>query len=240
MVETTPRIWPGQVEEGNFSLTQVRALSSVARSEVFWAFSPTEPRSANEIASLIRRTRPTVRYHVNELIKADMLVAVQTRRRRSRTEEAYVHRIVRGYTPGPPYDKDYLAEMHRGLAAIFRHTEREREACLITGNEEPAYGVNHSFRQAYLRLSPEKIEILKKELSDVIYKYWGNEDAEGTMVHVMGLICPTLAESQDRFRTLTGKEITGSDESDLSQRDLIRSASYSWPDPSITAEPSGD
>src|SRR5687767_4085828 len=116
---------PGQVLTANFSLVQVRALSSVARSEVFWAFSPTEPRSANDVAAALRRTPPTVRYHVNELIKADMLLAVETRRRRSRTEEAYVHRIVRGYTPAPPYDKEYLEEMHRGLAAIFRHAERE-------------------------------------------------------------------------------------------------------------------
>jgi hypothetical protein len=95
-------LWPGQVDRAIFTLAQVRALSSVVRSEVFWAFSAFEPRSTNEVATAIRRTSPTVRYHVNELLKADMLIAVETRKKRSRIEEAYVHKMVRGYTPAPP------------------------------------------------------------------------------------------------------------------------------------------
>jgi hypothetical protein len=208
MVEQLPSIWPGQIEKANFSLDQVRALSSVARSEVFWAFSPTEPRSANEVAQAIRRSSPTVRYHINELIKADMLFSVETRRRRSRTEEAYVHRIVKGYTPPPPYSQDYLTEMHRGLAAIFRHAEREREALLVTGNEDPDFARKHIFRHAYLRLGPEKVAKLNQEMVELIYRYWDQEDPEGISMHLFGFTCPTLGESQERFLATTGKEIT--------------------------------
>jgi len=207
-------LWPGQVDRAIFTLAQVRALSSVVRSEVFWAFSAFEPRSTNEIAVAIRRTPPTVRYHVNELLKADMLLAVETRKKRSRIEEAYVHKMVRGYTPAPPYEKEYMNEMNRGLAAILRSMEKEREACLAVGDEDTAFDKFNLFRHSYLKLSPAKIAELRKRIAELADEEWGSEDEsdDGIAIHVVGYFAPTIMESQLHYRKVTGQDLAHRDD----------------------------
>jgi hypothetical protein len=202
-----PELWPGQDEEIIFNLVQLRALSSVARSEVFWAFSNIEPRSTNEVAVAIRRTSPTVRYHVNELLKANMLLAVETRKRRSRTEEAYVHSFVKGYTPRPPFEKEYIDEMNRGLSGILRSLEKERAAGMLVANEEPSYYQIMQFRHEFLRLGPKEIQELRKKLADLIYEYDDKQDPNGVSIHLAGFMAPVYWESQAKYFELTGKQL---------------------------------
>lgn len=206
------KLWPGQIEEGLFTLEQLRALSSVARAEVFWAFSSLEPRSTKEVAAAIRRTPPTVRYHTNELIKVGLLLAVETRKRRSRTEEAYVHRLARGYTPRPPFSKEYREEMNRGLGAILRSIEQERAAALVVCNEDGDYYNWISFRHIYVRLRPEKIAEMRKKLHEVIYMYLDDDDPDGIAMHGVGYLAPVVSESRSRYMELTGNELANGDE----------------------------
>ena len=112
--------WPGQIERGILDLAQVRALASPARAEVYYAFSAEEPLSTNEVAVSLRRAAPTVRYHVNELMKAGLLLDVESRKRHARTESAYVHAMVYAFTARPPYEPEYLEEIHKGFEAILR------------------------------------------------------------------------------------------------------------------------
>lgn len=200
-------LWPGQIERAYLDLDQVRALASVVRSEVYWAFQTLEPMSTNDVAKVLRRAAPTVRYHVNELLKVDLLLAVETRKRRSRTEDAYVHRIAKAFTPPPPYDEDYLAEMNRGFAAILRAMERERASALATANEFPTFYENTLFRQSVIRVSPERIPELRQELADIISKYSKANDEQGTLVRITTYMAPLFGESERQFRETTGRDL---------------------------------
>jgi len=203
------KLWPGQVEKGFFTLEQVRALSSVARAEVFWAFTGAEPRSTNDVAEAIGRAAPTVRYHVNELVKADLLLVAETRKRHSRTEEAYVHKLLWGYTPRPPMDREYLVEVMRGFASIMKAMELERTAALLVSNEDQPFYDNTAFRHAFVRLSPAKMADLRAKLEKVVYEYRDDEDDEGIVVHIVGFMAPVILESRRRYKELAGRDLPG-------------------------------
>ncbi|HRF59514.1 MAG TPA: helix-turn-helix domain-containing protein [Fimbriimonadaceae bacterium] len=200
-------LWPGQIDEAYLDLNQVRALASVVRSEVYWAFQTAEPLSTGDVARLLRRAAPTVRYHVNELLKVDLLLAVETRKRRSRIEDAYVHRIARAFTPRPPYDEEYLAEMNRGFAAILRAMERERASALTAANEDPPFYEHTFFRQTVIRIAPDRLRELRQELADLVTRYGKVRDEDGTLVRVAAYMDPLIGESERHFRTITGREL---------------------------------
>lgn len=202
------KLWPGQEEVLIFNLAQLKSLSSIARSEVFWAFSATDPKSTTDIAAAINRTAPTVRYHVNELVKADMLVVAGTRKRRSRTEELYVQKFHWGYTSKPPYDPEYLDEINRGFAAICRAMNRERAATTIVGNIDlPFYSKTH-FTHAFIKLGPEKLKELDKRFRELINEFDDAEEDGEDVLHIATFFAPVLQVSQRRYRELTGNELT--------------------------------
>ncbi len=202
------KLWPGQEEVVTFDLAQLKSLSSIARSEVFWAFSATEPKSTTDIAATIRRTAPTVRYHVNELIKANMLVVAGTRKRRSRTEELYVQKFHWGYTSRPPYEPEYVEEINRGFAAICRAMDRERAASNIVGNIDlPYHDINH-FVHAFIKLTPDKAKLLSKRFKELLKEFDQMEDEAGEVIHISTYFSPVLQVSQRHYRELTGEELS--------------------------------
>ncbi|MBC8066171.1 MAG: helix-turn-helix transcriptional regulator [Chlorobia bacterium] len=199
--------WPGQIEEALFDLAQVRALASVVRAEVYWTFSTDEPMSTADVAKAISRGAATVRYHVNELLKADMLIAVETRKRKARTEDAYVHKIINGYTPRPPYEPDYLEAIHKGFTAIQRYTSREREAVYAVSNIEHDFYQLQLYRRSTIRLAPDQIAKLRRKLADVVYEFVPLSDPAGIQVNVSTYMSPTKGESERRYQELTGHEL---------------------------------
>jgi len=214
LVMPPPKLWPGQVEKAFFTLEQVRALSSAVRAEVLWAFSSVEPRSTNEVAEAIQRTAPTVRYHVNELLKADLLIVAETRKKRSRTEEAYVHKISWGYTPKPPFEKEYMAQMHRGLSSIFKAMDKERAMALVTSNEETSYYDNTAFQHTFVRISPAKIALIRQKIFDLVDILVDEDDEHGVAVHIAGFMAPVVMESRRKYKSLTGRELDLADRED--------------------------
>lgn len=202
------KLWPEQEEVVTFNLAQLKSLSSIARSEVFWAFSATDPMSTTDVAAAIQRTAPTVRYHVNELVKAEMLVVAGTRKRRSRTEELYVQKFHWGYTSRPPYDPEYLEEINRGFAAICRAMDRERAAATIVGNIDlPFYQKTH-FTHAFIKLAPERMQELAKRFRDLISEFDDAEEAGEDVLHIATFFAPVMQVSQRRYRDLTGNELS--------------------------------
>ncbi|HLO99686.1 MAG TPA: helix-turn-helix domain-containing protein, partial [Fimbriimonas sp.] len=84
-------LFPGQVERIDLTIEQVRVLSSEIRNEVFYSYQKREPRSVAEVANGLGKSAQTVHYHTNELADAGLLIAVEERKVRSRTEKLYVH-----------------------------------------------------------------------------------------------------------------------------------------------------
>lgn len=57
--------------------------------------------SVSDIAKEIGKSAQTVRYHVNALIELDLILVVDERKRRSRTENLYVRKAVESSTQVP-------------------------------------------------------------------------------------------------------------------------------------------
>jgi hypothetical protein len=191
--------WPGQVERGILDLAQVRALASPARSEVYYAFSAEEPMSTSEVAVSLRRAAPTVRYHVNELVKANLLLDVETRKRHARTESAYVHSMVYAFTARPPYPPEYLEEIHKGFGAILRTMERERKTSLAVAQIDPGFYDFVGFRHNFITLPADQLARFKSRMYEVLEEFEQYADPEGILTHVVSYISPVIAESLPRL-----------------------------------------
>lgn len=191
--------WPGQVERGILDLVQVRALASPARAEVYYAFSAEEPLSTHEVAISLRRAAPTVRYHVNELVKAGLLLDVESRKRHARTESAYVHAMVYAFTARPPYEPEYLEEIHKGFGAILRTMERERKTCLAVAQIDPDFYNFVGFRHNFITLPPEHLTRFKARMYEVLGEFEQYADPNGILTHVVSYISPVIAESLPRL-----------------------------------------
>lgn len=199
--------WPGQIEQGTFDLAQVRALSSVVRAEIYYTFNPDEPLSTADVARAVGRGAATVRYHVNELLKVDLLMPVETRKRHARTEDAYVHRFAIGLTSLPPWTPEYLAAINRGFEALVRKMIRERAATMAVANLQPDYYPLNLFRIATLRLNEHQIGELRKKLADLVFEYLPKQDPNGLKMEVAGYLAPSKQDSERKFFELTGSKL---------------------------------
>lgn len=201
--------WPGQIGYGIYTLEQVKALASSVRAEVFWSFAADRPLSTLEIAQMLKRSPSTVRYHANELIKADLLMVVETRKRRSRTEEAYVHRIVEGFTARPPWEPNYMEEVNRGFDSILRGMSRERRLSYEVSNLDPDFYSNIFYNRYTVRLSPANIAKLRKKMRDLMVEFDQLDDPKGMRIEYSAYMSPDRGESMLRYQQLTGKEWGG-------------------------------
>jgi hypothetical protein len=144
---------------------------------------------------------------VNALLKVGLLLPVQTRKRRSRTEDAYVQKAYGHFTPAPPFDPDYTEQMIRGFRAILRHMDRERAALIRLENLDPSMGHFDAFRLRTVRLSPAAASNAKKRLVDVLNEIAEDEDSEGLRVNISVYMAPTLGETQELYSRLAGQEL---------------------------------
>ena len=201
--------WPEQIGFGIYSLEQVKALSSAVRAEVYWSFAGEQPKSTLEIAQMLKRSPSTVRYHTNELIKAGLLIAVETRKRRSRTEEAYVHKIVEGFTAKAPWEPEYMEEVNRGFDSILRGMSRERRLAYEVSNLDHEFYNNIFYNRYTVRLTPQNIAKLRKKLRDIMVEFDQLDDPKGMRMQFSAYMAPDRSESMARYHELTGKEWGG-------------------------------
>jgi predicted transcriptional regulator len=207
MAERT--FWPEQIGYGIYTLEQVKALSSAVRAEVYWSFAAEQPMSTLEIAQMLKRSPSTVRYHANELIKVGLLIAVETRKRRSRTEEAYVHKIVEAFTAKAPWEPEYMEEVNRGFDSILRGMSRERRLGYEVSNLDPDFYNNIFYNRYTVRLSPTNLAKLRKKLREIMVEFDQLDDPKGLRIQYSSYVCPDRSESMARYRELTGKEWGG-------------------------------
>jgi DNA-binding Lrp family transcriptional regulator len=190
-------LFPGQVERIDFDLAQVECLASPIRSEVFWAFTPDQPQSVAEVALGMGKSAQTVHYHVNELVKRGLLIAVDTRRQYARTEKLFVHAAVSFLQLGAKAPREYRDQIVRNFQAITRTMARENEAIHRTVDVDPSFLDFSLYRRISIRLTPERARALRETLIDAI-RAAAEADAgeEGTRVNVSVYMAPTVTESR--------------------------------------------
>ncbi len=196
-MRTKPR-FPGQSDRSIFTLEQAEALTSAIRSEVFWAFDAFEPHSAADVASALGKSAQTVHYHVHELVDVGLLIGVETRKRRARTETLYVHGSLNFLGQGPKASAEYRACVRKGFTAITRAMAREEEALQdVYDVPDDSISAFSAYRRESFRLSPEQAAWLKSRLSEVLAEALNLEPSEdGTRVNVAIYMKPTQGESR--------------------------------------------
>jgi hypothetical protein len=158
----------GQVEMLHMSTDQVRALASVACSEVFSTFSSTEAMSIREAAVQLDRSTASVGEHVATLLSNGLLLHAGERKRRSRTEALFV---VAGRTmrwslaeASPESVKAYQARF-RGQ---MRLAEREAEAAQFAILDDPEFRNYMLYRWQKIYLSHKNVERVRQAIFSLI------------------------------------------------------------------------
>jgi len=191
----TPR-WKGQVDVLYFDQDQITAIASAVRSEIFWTFAWDEPMSAREIAQAVGKSAQTVRYHINELVRVGLLLAVEHRKRRSRLEEAYVQAGIVNLTKPRPVPPEYQEQMNKGFDSMMRAVSKERSLAGAVLNERADLRSYARFHKSLIRLGPKEAEQVQKILVEAIKQCEDKEQDEGLRTNVWVYMCPSAGESR--------------------------------------------
>lgn len=202
-----PTYWPGQIPRLVFSLRQLRAIASSSRSSVFWAYSNHVPYSTSDIGQALGRSSQSVRYHTNELIKVGLLIPVETRKRKARTEVAYVTAGVECCTADPPLSAPYLLEKRRGFQALWRQFDRDRAAVNMVENLVPEKGAVSRLKILCPRLTRDQLARFQVEVSELMDRYGALDTPEGVLTRLVSFSCPTVGETAREYFELTGKPL---------------------------------
>lgn len=199
--------FPGQVDRAYFDLAQVESLASPVRGEVFWSFNPDHPASVAEVAAGLGKSAQTVHYHVNELLRIGLLIAVDTRRQGARTEKLFVHQSRVFVSHGAQAPREYRDHALRGFQAITRTMAREQEAIHRTIDLDPSIAAFGLYWRETVRLTPEKAREINRRMRQVIDDI-AKEDVgeEGVRVTVSYYMAPTLQESRRWRARVLGEE----------------------------------
>lgn len=189
------------------------ALASAPRSQVLWAFNEFEPLSVAEVASALGKSPQSVHYHVNTLASLGLLLAVATRKKRSRSEKAYVHAALGLYTPEPPLPSGYAEPMSAGFAAMMRQATREK--AILNKVLEVDAGIQpfNAYRTATALVSQKDAEAIRKLLYDAIERANKKGGAKGVRVSIRVLMFPVVGESSAWYERVTGSKIADETES---------------------------
>lgn len=199
--------WQGQVPILYFDLAQVTAIASATRSEVFWAFNAVDPLSVKQVGESLKKSPATVRFHVNELLNVGLLMAVEYRKQRSRTEEAYVHSGMEFRTQLPPITPEYRELINKGFDSILRQMSRERSALIRLEGLDSDLNRYLAYRRHTIRVSPETAALVKRKLIELSEEIRNYEDREGVQVHVAVYMSAILGETKELAAQMGALEI---------------------------------
>jgi biotin operon repressor len=206
---------PDQLEKLTFNREQLVALASSARTQVLWAFKPYEPLSVAEAAESLGKSAQSVHAHVNQLADLGLLIAVDTRKKRSREEKLYIHAARWMFSPAPPIPSDCVEPMTDGFAAVMRLSMREKALTYKVLEKDATFQPFHSFRLANLTVSEADALAIRNLLHDSIARAGQMAGDKGVRVRVMVMMLPTVGESEAWYERVTGEKI--SRESEVSE-----------------------
>jgi DNA-binding transcriptional ArsR family regulator len=188
--------FPGQVEVLHLELEHVRALASPVRSLVFWTFSDRVPKSISDVAREVGRSPQSVRYHVNSLHDLGLILAVDTRKRRSRTEELYVQKGLSTYDRPPPVTPLYNRYRTRGFKLESRKMAKEMAYYYGYVEHNPGFIQRTLWHKGHLRLHPDDVKILREEIIEAFQRAERKQVPldQGIEVNVINYIRPTMLQ----------------------------------------------
>jgi len=198
--DSSPKpLFPGQIERLTFTLEHVRALASPVRALIFWCFNPYEPMSVSDIAKEIGKSAQTVRYHVNALLELDLILVVDERKRRSRTENLYVRKAVESLDSGAEGTREYNRYRARGLALEARKMTRETAGYYGVLESDPSVVAYSLLRKTHLKLNVEQARKLRQGISQLFREATQNQTSRedgGVQVNLFMYIMPTAHQSE--------------------------------------------
>lgn len=205
-------LFPGQLEQLTYNHEQLLALTSVARTTVLWGFNENKPLSVAEVAQLIGKSAQSVHAHTNKLVEVGLLIAVETRKKRSRSEKAYVYAARELYTPNPPYTSESRELLSARFAALMRNLVREMSLAQTVMEQDPTFQA-YTFSRFYnVMVTEEEAWALRRFFQETLLGASRMTKGEGARVTLACMMLPAAGESATRFRELTGEGISDSAE----------------------------
>jgi DNA-binding transcriptional ArsR family regulator len=192
-----PKELDAPVETHIFTLEQAELLASAQKAEVFWSFSPSEPRSISQIAKALGKSASTTTYHVHELEDAGILITAGERKRRSRMEKLYLHAARSFFGAGPSASKEYREKSVEAFAAMARLMARERQMA----NETFDFNIELSRFMTFGRFSQmvtaDRAEEFGGRMLGLLREFSQEPpDENGTRISFVFNMTPTLGESR--------------------------------------------
>lgn len=197
---------PGQVEVVELSSEQVRALSSVACSDVFSAFDAHRPMSIREVAVELQKSPASVGAQVSTLSGVGLLVPSGERKRRSRIEQLWVHKGLATRLIIAKCDQETLRTYNKRFDAQMRRASRLFSMAQQASEVDPSLSTLLHFRWKWAYMTPEHAREISKEASElqVRFEQLGEEDQlneqDGLVrVSLVTIMLPSSAESRKRI-----------------------------------------
>lgn len=196
---TTPNLWPGQVEKLVFDLEQVKTLASPIRALVFWTLSIYTPKSASDLADEIGKAPSTVRYHLSALQNLGLIIAVDSRKRRSRVETLYVRIARLSVDRGPEGDEIYNRYRQRAFKLEMQHVVRQSSYFFGWLEREPEARLLRMYRRRRLILTYERANQFKEDVIRLLQEAEADQTTRelgGVEVHGVMFMTPTLHQTR--------------------------------------------
>lgn len=187
--------FPQQIDRLVFSLEQVECLTSRVRSDVFWAFTSHTPLSVGEVARGLAKSAQTIHYHVNELVEVGLLVAVDTRQSRSRTENLYVHKGLTNVDQGSKGSREHNAMRAKSFRFTARTMVEETDALYDIVASDPSRYDHNVLVLKNLFLTAEQSLRLRARLREMVDDLIREQPEEGGVrTHVLFYARPTVGQ----------------------------------------------
>lgn len=204
---SNPTLFPGQLEHLTYNYEQLVALTSVARTTVLWGFNEHTPLSVAEVAQLIGKSPQSVHAHVNKLAEVGLLIAVETRKKRSRSEKAYVYAARELYSPNPPFTSTFREAMSARFASLMRHLVREMTLAYKVMEHDASYQAYTFSRYYNVMVTEEEARSLRRFFQETLLGASRMTKGEGARVTLACMMLPAVGESVARFQEVTGESI---------------------------------
>lgn len=192
-----PPLHPNQVEILEFSLEQVKALSSAIRAEVFWSFHQYNHKSVNDIAKEIGKSAQTVHYHTNALLDLGLIVATETRQKRSRTEQLYLRKARTAIDPATGVTELYNRYRVRGFKLETQRMCDETSHFFGMLERDPTLVKFAAFRKYRFTLTRDRADKLRWDLVNLLLEAFKEQtpvEEGGVQVNTVVYMRPTVAQ----------------------------------------------